>query len=174
MAEVLLTSEVAIKAITNISDNVAGKYLLSALREAQEIKLKGIIGSSLLEVLKNAVAANTLRDIDKELLERVRYYLAYTTIAELVMKVTYKVGNMGVVKTSDENLSVATPDEISRNLYYYQSKADFYCAELQRWLCNNRNAFLQLSDCDCARMKANLTSAASCGIYLGGARGKRR
>ena len=56
MEEILLSSENFIKSVTNISDNVNGKYILPALREAQEIDLKGIIGSSLLETLKILVA----------------------------------------------------------------------------------------------------------------------
>ena len=52
MAEILLSSENFIKSVTNISDNVSGKYILASLREAQEIGLKNIIGDCLLEKLK--------------------------------------------------------------------------------------------------------------------------
>ena len=52
MAEILLSSENFIKSVTNISDNVSGKYILTSLREAQEVGLKNIIGDCLLEKLK--------------------------------------------------------------------------------------------------------------------------
>ena len=35
MAEILLTSEAFVKSVTNVSDNLAGKYILPSIREAQ-------------------------------------------------------------------------------------------------------------------------------------------
>ena len=52
MAEYLLTSEAFVKEVSSISDNIAGKYILPSIREAQEVALKSIIGSCLLEHLK--------------------------------------------------------------------------------------------------------------------------
>ena len=40
----LLCSEKFIKDNSSISDNVAGMYILTARRDAQEFRLKGIIG----------------------------------------------------------------------------------------------------------------------------------
>lgn len=176
MTEILLSSEKFIKSVTSVSDNLAGKYLLPSLREAQEVSLRGILGDCLLERLKEIGAAKAW-DIPenaayKGLLEKVQYYLAYTTIVEVTNKVSYKVGNFGVAKSTDENLQVATQDEIAKQQYYYRSKADYYALLLQNWLLDNRAAFPELGDCTCAKIRANLRSAASCGIFLGGPRGK--
>ena len=174
MNERLLSSEKFIKSVTNISDNLSGKFILPALREAQEIGLRGILGDCLLEKCKQV--APYLDNPDNAayalLIERAQYYLAYATVAETVQKVSYKVGNFGVAKSSDDNLQVATQDEIAKQQYYYTSKADYYCLDLQNWLLDNRSLFPELTDCACAKIKANLYSAASCGIWLGGPRGK--
>lgn len=178
MAEILLSSETFIKSVTNISDNVAGKYILSSLREAQEISLKSIIGESLLEKLKTLVKDGKIDqegNLDyKYLVNKCQYYLAYMTIVELIYKVSYKIGNAGLVKTSDENLQVATLDEMIAQKEYYQGKADFHCYELQNFILDRRSAFPEVDDCTCRKIHANLYSAATCGIFLGGARGKRR
>lgn len=178
MAEILLSSEAFIKSVTNISDNVAGKYILSSLREAQEISLKGIIGDSLLERLKALLKSGDLEQHEnikyKYLINKCQYYLAYMTIVELVYKVSYKIGNAGMVKASEENLQVATIEEIIAQKEYYQGKADFHCMELQNYILDNRTDFPEIDDCTCRRIHANLYSAASCGFFLGGARGKRR
>ena len=178
MAEILLSSETFIKSVTNISDNVAGKYILSSLREAQEVSLKSIIGESLLEKLKTLVKDGKIDqegNLDyKYLVNKCQYYLAYMTIVELIYKVSYKIGNAGLVKTSDENLQVATLDEMIAQKEYYQGKADFHCYELQNFILNRRSAFPEVDDCTCRKIHANLYSAATCGIFLGGARGKRR
>lgn len=176
MAEILLTSEKFVKSVTNVSDNLAGKYMLPSIREAQEQGLKGILGDCLLAKLKDILKAEAVDDpaneAYKQLLNRCQYYLAYTAIVEVTNKVSYKIGNFGVAKTQDENLQVATAEEIAKQQYYYESKADAHCLDLQNWLLENRSKFPELTACHCNKIAANLHSAASCGIFLGGARGK--
>jgi hypothetical protein len=178
MAEILLSSEAFIKSVTNISDNVAGKYILSSLREAQEVGLKNIIGDSLLEKLKALVEDKSIdQDANiryRYLLNKCQYYLAYMTIVEMVYKVSYKIGNAGVVKATDENLQVATFDEIIAQKEYYQGKADFHCMEIQNYILEDMADFPEVGDNLCRKIHATLHSAATCGFFLGGARGKRR
>ena len=166
------------KSVTSVSDNLSGKYILPSLREAQEIGLKSILGDSLLAKLKNLVKDNAIESPTnvhyKELIDRCQYYLAYVTIVEVTNKTSFKVGNFGVTKSTDENLQVATQDEIAKMQYYYQSKADACCYDLQNWLINQRADFPELNECDCRRISANLYSAATCGIFLGGVRGKSK
>ena len=123
MKEILLTSEASVKGLTAISDNVESKYLLPAIREAQEIYLREIIGDPLLAKLKWCVDNDAFRgsfsteafnesfQADtgsnqpyKNLLDKIQYYLAYKAVAELIPKVSHKIANMGVVKTSDDNV----------------------------------------------------------------------
>ena len=178
MAEILLSSEAFVKAQTSVSDNLSGKYILPSLREAQEIGLRGILGDSLLSKLKSLVKDGAIEQSAnakyKELIDRSQYYLAYVTIVEVVNKTTFKVGNFGVTKTTDENMQVATQDEVAKMQYYYQSKADACCLDLQNWVLDNRTSFPELNDNDCRKISSNLYSAASCGIFLGGARGKSK
>lgn len=174
--DILLSSENFIKQVTDISDNISGKYILPSLREAQEIGLKGILGEGLLRTLKDMVEDGSIEDKNnaayKELLSRSQYYLAYRTIVELCQKITYKIGNFGVTKTTDENLQVVSQEEMTKTQYFYQSKADSCCFELQIWLLDNKGLFPELDECSCHRIESNLYSAASCGIFLGGPRGK--
>lgn len=191
MAEILLSSEAFIKQITNISDNTAGRFILPSLREAQEMGLRSILGDALMAKLKKVVREGALRgsfnlsfnddwsvtmngenEPYRLLLGKCQYYLAYMTIFEVANKVSYKIGNFGVTKSTDENAQVASPEEISQQRYYYQSKADACRYDLQQWLLARRSDYPELTENACHRMAANLYSAASCGINLGGARGK--
>ena len=176
MAEILLSSEKFIKEVTSISDNLAGKYILPSLREAQEVGLRNILGSCLLDRVKELRRLNLLDDpanaIYKELVQEAQYYLAYMTVVEVTNKVSYKVTNFGVAKSQDENLQVATQDEIGKMQYYYQGKADYYALLFQQWLLDNRTLIPELTACACRRIQSNLYSAATCGIWLGGPRGK--
>lgn len=172
MAEILLSSEAFIKSVSNISDNVSGKYILPSLREAQEIGLRGILGDRLLDKLKALMRDNQLTGAYLTLVDRCQYYLAYKTITEVVNKVSYKIVNFGVAKSTDENLQVATQDEIAKQQYYYQSKADSCCLDLQHFLLDNRADYPELTESCCYRIESNLHSAATCGIFLGGARNR--
>lgn len=174
MAEILLTSETFVKSVTNVSDNLAGKYILPSIREAQEQGLKSILGDCLLSKVKHLFNTDSLEGIYKELVDHCQYYLAYAAIVEVTNKVSFKIGNFGVAKSTDDNLQVASYDEIVKMQYYYQTKVDAYCLELQQWLLQNRESIPELTDCHCRKLSSNLHSAASCGIFLGGARGKRR
>ena len=176
MAEILLTSEVFVKSVSNISDNVAGKYILPSIREAQEIKLKSILGTCLLSALKLMVGNGTIDSAGnekyKDLVDECQYFLAYSSIVELLPKISYKIGNFGVSKSTDENLQVATQDEIAKQEFYYQSKADYYALELQQFLLDNKSSFPELDECQCGKIRSNLYSAATCGLWLGGPRGR--
>ena len=178
MVESLFTSEDFVKSVTNVSDNLAGKYLKPSIKEAQDQGLRGIYGDCLYNFVKRLVMEEHIKEDEyeayKDLLDHSQYYLAYAAIVEVTNKVSYKIANFGVAKSTDENLQVATYDEIVKMQYYYQSKADAYCLELQKWILENKARFPELTDCQCDKIKANLHSAASCGIWLGGARGKRR
>lgn len=177
MAEILLSSEAFVKSVTSASDNLSGKYILPSLREAQEIGLRGILGDDLLAKLKDLIKNDTLETesggVYKTLVDHCQYYLAYMTIVEVTNKVSYKIGNFGVTKTSDENLQVASQDEIAKMQYYYQSKADACCLDLQNFLLEHRKDYPELTENSCHKIESNLHSAASCGIFLGGARGRK-
>lgn len=178
MAKYLLTSEAFVKNVSSISDNLAGKFLQPSIREAQDIKLKGIIGENLLDKLEALGKAGTLNADGNEaylaLVEQCQYFLAYSAIVEVCLKVSYKVGNFGVVKSNDENLQVATQDEIAKMQYYYQAKADSACIDLQHYVLENKASYPELKESTCNKIKANLYRAATCGIFLGGRRGYGR
>ena len=114
--EILLTSSAFVKAVSNLSDNVAGKYLMPSIREAQEIKLKGILGHALLEKCKTLVKYNEFKasfNLDfnndfewsfggnenyRKLIDECQYFLAYSAIVEVIYKTSFKLANMGLVK----------------------------------------------------------------------------
>ena len=191
MKDILFISEANVKALTAISDNVESKYLLPAIREAQEIYLREILGDALMAKLAWCIDNNAFRgafsvaDYNEDfgedtggnpqyrkLLIKAQYYLAYRAVSELIPKVSYKIANMGVVKTSDDNVQNATYQEIILQRDYYISRADYYCLLLQNYILANKSNYPELTQQMANQIHATLKSAASCGIWLGGPRGK--
>lgn len=173
MTNVLLISEEYIKENTAIDDNVYGKYLLPAIREAQEMGLQTIIGGSLYQGILDRVANGNVEEPYTSLIEAfIQPYLAYKTIVDLVPVLGTKIANLGLISTDDEKAVNVSKSERDRLADYYQFRADFYCRRLQEYLCKNYTMFPELKECDCALMKANLKSSATSPIWLGGAYNK--
>lgn len=174
---ILLTSESFVKDVTSISDNLAGKYLRPAIRKAQDVNLRGILGDTLLAKLKALVGDGSIEQEGnaayKALLERCQYFLAFTAVVDVAHKVTFKIANAGVVKTPDENVQVVDVPDMASTQAYYQAEADNAALDLQNYILNNRADYPELSQGDCNRIHSNLYSAATCGIFLGGQRGKQ-
>lgn len=173
MTTILLISEDYVKTNSGLDDNVYGKFLMPAIKEAQEIGLQSIIGGNLYDAVLARVEDGSIQDdFDyKYLLDKhIQPYLLYKTIVDLLPIIGTKIANIGTVVANDEHV-VNLPKNDRDNLQtYYQYRADFYCRRMQEYLYKNSMLYPELNDCDCDRIKANLTSAASCPIWLGGMR----
>lgn len=176
MSDILLISADFIKSISSISDNLSNKYLTPSIREAQDIDFRNVVGYTMLEKLK---ALSESEDIEKpenalykELLEMSRYFMTYATLAYVTMKTSYKISNIGVARTTDENVQSVTFDEVQKVADYYRSRADYYKNALQEWLKYHQAELPELSVRTQNQPTANLRSSATTSIWLGGARGK--
>lgn len=170
---ILLCSEDYIKTNSNLGDNVWGKSLLPAIREAQEIRLQSVIGTNLYQSLLSKVAEGAVEDQYKDLLD---YYiqpvLLYQVQSDIIDFLDVKLVNLGTVRTRDEYIDNITDEERVRLKQNYEYKADWYVRRLQQYLLDNRELFVELDECTCNNIKKNLNSAASTGLWLGGFRGR--
>ena len=176
--DVLLISEDYIKSTTNVSDNIAGDYLLPAVKLAQDIDLESTIGTNLLQKLQELVYDNDISNKENEMYKLlldnyVQPYLAYCTIKHIVPTVAYKLVNQGIVRTDDEKSYNITSNEVDKTADYYNHLSNFYKKRLQMFLISKYNSFTELLNWkSLADIRANLYSAAGCNLSLGGPRGK--
>ena len=104
---VLLISEDYLKTESFLDDNVSGKYLLTAIKMAQDIELQSIIGTKLLHSIQKKVFDNVIELEDnwryKDLLDNyIQPFLLYQVLSEIVIPISYKMSNFGVMQSSDE------------------------------------------------------------------------
>lgn len=177
MKDILFTNPEFIKSVTVISDNLQDKFILSSIREAQDIEFQQVVGSRLYKKLKNLVEDESILLESmaqyRELLDKAQYYIAYQTLANLTVNSTFKINNVGVNTISDENVQTASMTDTFKLSKYYTDKADHYKMMLQNWLLKNKSKFPELLKSDISELSANVHSAASCNVFLGGARGKQ-
>ena len=176
--DVLLISEDYIKSITNVSDNIAGDYLLPSIKLAQDIDLESTIGTRLLEKIQELIYNNDISNQEnsnyKLLLDKyIQPYLAYATIKHLTPTVAYKLANQGVLRTDDEKSYNITSNEVDKVIDYYSHIANTFKKRLQLFLIANYNEFPELINWKSLDdIRANLYSAAGCNVSLGGPRGR--
>lgn len=168
----LVISENYMRTNFQISNNVETKYLIAAIETAQELYLQPIVGACLYNRLLDGIAAGDLSDSERELLNVAKRFIGFRVMAELCTITTFKINNIGLNSTKDENVETFDVSDTMLVRQYFINQADFYAKRIQEFLLHNQKAYPELGCCDCHSIKKNLYSAASCGIWLGGPRGK--
>lgn len=174
---VLLTSSDYVKSHTALNDNTYDKMILPALERAQDIDLKEMLGDCMVASLAGKVSDETISDpsntIYKQLLDDyVQPFLAYTCVSNVVLELGQLMGNGGIDTVTDEHRQSLSMEERATLQDYWKHHADSYARKLQEFCKKNRSALPELSGCDWCGGAADLNSAASTSIWLGGARGK--
>ena len=153
MKQILLTNEDFVRSITLIDNNVQSKFLLSAIREAQEVGLQEIIGTSMMNKLKSLVDDGSINEENniyyKSLLDEAQLYIAYAAVANLCLITNVKISNGGLQQTSDENLTVLNLNDTFTFQKHLQDKADFFAKRLQGYILNNIKNLPEIDDNKC-------------------------
>lgn len=172
---ILLIDPEKVKEVTAIDNNIAGDFLLPAIKEAQEMDLEETIGSPLYKALIKKVSEHSVSGVYKELLEeKIHPFLQYASVARLIPKVAYKVTNAGVVTTNDVNIINVQNNVLGLVKQEAISNRDVYKKRLQDYLRVHHSNFPELSEHHCDDVHKNLYASDSCPIWLGGYRSKRR
>lgn len=174
--EILLTNSDYVRGVTLIDNNMPEKFLLSAIREAQEVGLQEIVGGVMFKRLKSMVVDGSIEESGntayKELINESQLYLAYKSVANLCLITNVKISAGGLQQTSDENLTVLDVDDTFTIQKHFDDKADFFAKRLQKFILQNIKNYPEISESRCNEMRANLYSAANTNVFLGGKRGK--
>ena len=176
MTKVLLCSEDYIKSNSALNDNIFGKFLAPAIREAQELNLQIYLGECLYKrilgmVADNSITASTNESYKALLDDYVQPYLLYQIQANIVPVLNVKMGNIGSVVSKDEYINTLSQGNIDLVQRDFQLKADFYAQGMLNFILNHSNEF-NLDECACKELNAHLDSSASTTIWLGGLSGQ--
>lgn len=176
--QILLISEDYIKTYTSTTDNVAGDFITPSILIAQDLELEPTIGTELynkiIDLVDNDTISNDENSHYKTLLDDyIQPMVCHYTITHLLQNTSVKMTNFGVMKSEDEKMYNIDRNEVQSVKDYYTHIGDFYKLKLQNYLISNYSLFPELSTNDKVdEIKANLTSAASSNVWLGGLRGK--
>lgn len=165
-----------IRKSTNLSDAVSDKYVCVAVKEAQEIQLKQIMGEELYNHFVELIGTGDIWDTDYEyeLLENeIQSFLAYQTIANLSVILSFKYSNIGVNRTFDTNVDTLGFDDVIKMRNIYQEKADWFGQRIQDNINRNKDYYKEWLKIVPDTVKPNLNASDFHNpIWCGGKRGK--
>ena len=166
---------------TILSGNIDDNYLSSTIVTCQEVYLEQITGTALYHKLQMLVYNQITGQEDgiydpgnedyRELLEEmVKPYLKARATVDILYPVSYKIRNMGVMKSSDTNLQNADMSDIKYLEKQYLTYVAEYEQRLSKYLCANKEKFEELSSDVPAYFDSPSLGkdyANECGLYLG-------
>ena len=148
MTTTLIISEEKLREFTDINDNLDSKLLMNAVREAQDIYLQRLTGTSLYERILADIDANTLSGDYKDLVDDfVQPFLIYASYWESLDAIYMRPRNNGLlIPTGGEN-SV----NVERNMYdakrqAVNNKMQYYSDRLTNYLIQNEGVFPELNN----------------------------
>ena len=133
--EILLIGIPFLKQTTYINKNVNDQMLFTAVRIAQDVRLREVIGEKLLTTLCQMTESKVVTGQYKYLIENyIRNYLQWQTLAEVQIPLTNKIRIEGVIQTQGTEYQPITKSEMDYNRQYYDNLADQVRVEMVKWL----------------------------------------
>ncbi len=170
MARVFLISTATMKKNSVVNNNVDDMYLLPSIEIAQDAGLQPLLGTKLYNKLMDLVEDNSITGATeyKYLLdEYITPYLINKATADIIIPLSYKMRNQGVVQQTSEYTYSPSLKDTQYVIQNYENKANFYGNRLSDYLKANRNKFPEYCSVDSSADMPSDSGAYKTGIYLG-------
>jgi len=147
MTTTLIISEEKLREFTDINDNLDSKLLMNAVREAQDIYLQRLTGTSLYEYILNQIDADTLSGNYKTLVDNfIQPYLIYAAYWESLDAIYTRPRNNGLLQpTGGENSEKADGTWYNRKRQMVENKLEYYGERLTNYLIQNEAQMITIS-----------------------------
>ena len=148
MTTTFIISEEKLREFTDINDNLDSKLIKNGVREAQDIYLQRLTGTSLYEYILAEIDANTLTGAYQTLVDDfIQPFLIYASYWELLDAVYTRPRNNGLLQpTGGENSEKADGTWYNRKRQAVENKREYYAERLTNYLIQNQGDFPQLND----------------------------
>ncbi|CAB4178099.1 hypothetical protein UFOVP1015_37 [uncultured Caudovirales phage] len=144
----ILLSEVRLKQLTVINENVDPKILTPTIRDVQEIYVHPVLGTALYNDIQTEIisdpdlSSNT--DYKTLLTDYIQPFMAKAVQYECYQELNFKTTNKGVESKNGDNLSSASMNDIIALANRESSKMKIYQERLTRYLLQNAQAMFPL------------------------------
>ena len=151
LADVLLLNRDDLMRITAFNGNIDEDKLLPHIKTAQDIHLRPVIGSKLMEKCKQLVADGTLNDsINANYKTLVYKYitpcLSFWSAWDAMPFIQYEIANGGVFQHNSENSATPSDESVIMLIQKFKDKAESYSTIMSDYLCDNSNKYPELNE----------------------------
>lgn len=133
-----------LKANSPIDDNVDMKVLKTAMRTAQEIYIRDLIGSGIYDEILTQINAGTLSS-DAENTTLVNSYIApclvHYIISDAAIPMTFKFMNKAISTRNSDSSQPVDVDQLTKVANFYKDKAEYYANRLTDYLRANTTLY---------------------------------
>lgn len=131
-------TEQYLKENTPLDDNIDSKLIRTAIREAQDIYIRDLIGSGVYNQLCEQIIASTVSADNETLLKQyiqpcMKYYVLY----ESAQTLSFQAVNKGIVTRSSEWQQPAEITAITELMNKWKDRGEYYAQRLKDYLCEN-------------------------------------
>lgn len=131
-----------LKDTTILDENVDEKYLKVAIKEAQEIHIRGFIGSGLYDELQTQINAGTTTSLNQTLLNTyIVPALKYWALYDVAPFLKFKFTNKNVVNKTSDNSTAVDLRDFEKTLKWIEDKARYYTDRLIKYLIQNQSSY---------------------------------
>ena len=172
----MLVSPKRVKESGELNVNVEDRAIAASIRTAQNVYLRDVLGSDLIEKLQVLVfnkISGVNDNIDDEaniayktlLDDYLQDAIVYKTIVDIAIRKSLEIRNMGVVQNSDTNVQSSNLEDIKYLQNYVETMYNDKLNRIVEFLCQNKEAIPESKFvCGCKPK----TKFANVNLYLGG------
>ena len=170
MSFIPFTSEEYLKQFTPLNKNIDITEIIPHIESTELIYTREILGNDLYNDLKTKFIAQTLSNIEIELVTILKQHIAYRATCEALPFISTKIKNSGVVKLKGDNYDAASLNDIKFLLNSLENRAEYFETRAKEFICQYQKDFplYKFSNTNLPNPIGDTTSF-DCGIYLGDA-----
>lgn len=121
---------------TQINANVDVQKYKPYIEDAQVKYMGDLLGDTLKTKILTDYDTSALSGLYKKVYDILRNILIYETASQFVLFNQFSVGNGGIFKMTSDDAETVSSDEVEKLSKRYESKAQVYVTELERFLCS--------------------------------------
>lgn len=165
----------SVKAASLVNYNCEDEAVGYAIRESQDVYLREILGTALLDKCIELASSGTIDEAEyvqyEELVDKYIYqYLVAKAQEQLLIPISFKIRNIGVSQDSDTNVVSQQIDTVNELKSYWATISIDRGNRLKCFLRENKSAFPELENasCTCGACKEgpNLKLETNCNLNI--------
>lgn len=138
---IVLITESLFKLHSPVTDNAAVDEFIPYISIAQELYVEPILGTALIEELKQQISSNTLTPADGDLIIKIAPVLSFYTVYQALPFKWASIVNKGLTVRESENSKAVDIKDVAQLRAWLKNDAEVLASQLIDYLCKCREHY---------------------------------